>query len=62
MSFWDSRGIRGVGYDVLEGSDGKNERLRWVQGRIQLRRSIESRGLTWGWEWRGGRSQRTCTT
>lgn len=36
MSFWYSWGIRGVGYDVLEGSDGENERLRWVQARIQL--------------------------
>lgn len=36
MSFWDSWGISGVGYDALEGSDGEKERLRRVQGRIQL--------------------------
>lgn len=28
-------------------SDGENERLRGVEGRIQLKGSRESRGLTW---------------
>ena len=33
---------------MLEGgSDGGNERQRGVEGRIQLKGSRESRGLTW---------------
>lgn len=29
---------------MLEGSDGENERLRWVQGRIQLKREQRVKG------------------